>query len=174
MSKISYITGDVLNPVGDGYKIIPHVCNDIGGWGSGLVIAISKRWKDPEFSYRYWFKKSKDINSKGFYNTFKLGMIQCIEVEDDILIINMIAQHNTISIAPGTKPIRYDALKTCLEKVAIQTLKYNTPASVHMGRIGCGLAGGKWKEVEKIIQETLISRNIPVYIYTLEGDKSWR
>jgi hypothetical protein len=31
-----------------------------------------------------------------------------------------------------------------------------------MPRIGCGLAGGKWEEIAKIIQQTL---TVDVYIY---------
>lgn len=38
-------------------------------------------------------------------------------------------------------------------------------ASVHMPRIGCGLAGGKWNEIEKIIEKTLIKNKIKVYDY---------
>ncbi|MEV6001124.1 Appr-1-p processing protein, partial [Streptomyces griseomycini] len=27
-----------------GVKVIAHVCNDIGGWGKGFVLAVSRRW----------------------------------------------------------------------------------------------------------------------------------
>jgi O-acetyl-ADP-ribose deacetylase (regulator of RNase III) len=55
MSTIKYIKGDATKPVGDENKIIVHVCNDIGGWGKGVVVAISKRWKGPEESFRKWY-----------------------------------------------------------------------------------------------------------------------
>ena len=82
----------------------------------------------------------------------------------------MIAQHETIRT--NQTLIRYDALKTCLSKIASKAKLLN--ATVHMPRLGCGLAGGKWEEVEKIINETLIAENIQTYVYTLSGDKSWR
>jgi hypothetical protein len=41
--QIQYIAGDATAPIGDGNKIIAHVCNDIGAWGAGFVLAISKR-----------------------------------------------------------------------------------------------------------------------------------
>ena len=44
---IAYTTGDATAPEGDGPKIIVHVCNDVGGWGRGFVMAISKRWPEP-------------------------------------------------------------------------------------------------------------------------------
>ena len=40
-------------------------------------------------------------------------------------------------------------------------------ASVHMPRIGCGLAGGKWELIEQIIKEELITKEIAVTVYDL-------
>ena len=42
MAKVNYIVGDATNPKKEGNKIIVHICNDIGGWGKGFVMAISK------------------------------------------------------------------------------------------------------------------------------------
>jgi hypothetical protein len=36
-----------------------------------------------------------------------------------------------------------------------------------MPRIGCGLAGGKWEEIEPIIDEELISIGVVVTVYDL-------
>jgi O-acetyl-ADP-ribose deacetylase (regulator of RNase III) len=38
-------------------------------------------------------------------------------------------------------------------------------ASVHMPRIGTGLAGGAWTVVEEIINETLTRMGISVFVY---------
>jgi hypothetical protein len=37
-----------------------------------------------------------------------------------------------------------------------------------MPRIGCGLAGGDWPEIEKIITAELLSKNISVNVYDFE------
>jgi hypothetical protein len=37
-----------------------------------------------------------------------------------------------------------------------------------MPRIGCGLAGGKWSEVEPLIEEHLIAAGVPVTAYDFE------
>ena len=50
--EIKYIKGDATRPIGDGSKLILHICNDVGAWGSGFVVALSKRWKEPEQKYR--------------------------------------------------------------------------------------------------------------------------
>jgi len=44
----------------------------------------------------------------------------------------------------------------------------NDIASVHMPRIGCGLAGGTWDQFQPLIEETLLAANIPVFIYDSE------
>jgi O-acetyl-ADP-ribose deacetylase (regulator of RNase III) len=77
----------------------------------------------------------------------------------------MIAQHGT---RPGSQgpPIRYDALRQCLARLAGEAQQFS--ASVHMPRIGCGLAGGKWEQVEPILAETLGAAGLAVTVYDLE------
>ena len=53
--EILYIKGDATAPIGSGVKVITHICNDIGGWGKGFVLALSKKWKMPEEAYRQWY-----------------------------------------------------------------------------------------------------------------------
>lgn len=154
LGKLSYIIGDATNPIGDGHKYIIHICNNKNGWGAGFVLALSKRWTKPEASYRAWARNA---------SLFKLGEIQIVEVEDDISVINMIAQDGFGE--DGNPPIRYNHLKTCLEKVAILLRDKNS--KVVGPRIGCGLAGGNWITIEAIINETLISQGIDVEIYDL-------
>jgi len=154
MKTIQDLKGDATNPQVEGNKIIVHICNDIGGWGKGFVMAVSKKWKKPESEYRKWFQRGEN---------FDLGEIQMVQVEDDIWVCNMIGQYKTISNSKGIPPIRYEAVESCLEKVSIEALKIN--ASIHMPRIGCGLAGGKWEEVESIITKTLLKDDVEVYVY---------
>nr|WP_306766629.1 hypothetical protein [Tenacibaculum sp. M341] len=60
-------------------------------------------------------------------------------------------------------PIRYEAVDECLEKLTEVATELN--ASVHMPRIGCGLAGGKWEKIEPIIKENLIKNDIDTIVY---------
>lgn len=154
MKIIQYKEGDATSSNAEGNKIIAHICNDIGGWGKGFVMAISKRWKQPEKEYRKWFKNR---------DNFAFGEIQMVKVEEDIWVCNMIGQHKTMTYSNRTPPIRYEAVKECLEKLAAEALKLN--ASIHMPRIGCGLAGGRWEEIEPIIEKTLLKNNVEVYVY---------
>ncbi|KFF20410.1 macro domain-containing protein [Flavobacterium hydatis] len=154
MKEIKYIKGDATSPQSENNKIIVHICNDIGGWGKGFVMAISKRWKKPENQYREWFKSKDD---------FELGKVQFVQVEEDLWVANLIGQHKINKDENGNAPIRYDAIKEGLKEVALFANK--NEASIHMPRIGCGLAGGKWEEIEPIILETLSDNNIEVTVY---------
>ncbi|MZD09519.1 Appr-1-p processing protein, partial [Streptomyces sp. SID5785] len=42
-------------------------------------------------------------------------------------------------------------------------------ATVHMPRIGCGLAGGRWSRVEPMVTERLVRRGTPVTVYDHDG-----
>ncbi|WP_299891571.1 macro domain-containing protein [uncultured Lacinutrix sp.] len=154
MNLINYIKGDATQPIGEGNKIIVHVCNDIGGWGKGFVLAISKRWKTPEISYREWYVSNE---------FFHLGEVQFVKVENNLWIANLIDQHKIRKDENGNAPIRYRAIETGLYKIVERAESLN--ASVHMPRIGCGLAGGKWKEIEPLIEKTLIKNNIETIVY---------
>jgi O-acetyl-ADP-ribose deacetylase (regulator of RNase III) len=162
MNNLSYLIGDATAPTSAGNRIIAHICNDIGGWGRGFVLAISKRWPQPEAVYREWYR-NRD------HNDFALGAVQFVQVEADIWVANMIGQHEIArkSDIPsdGKPPIRYEAVETALAKVAVEAGRLK--AAVHMPRIGCGLAGGKWEEIEPIIQRTLCSKNVEAYVYDL-------
>ena len=54
-------------------------------------------------------------------------------------------------------------MEKALEKVFKFAIENN--ASVHMPRIRCGLAGGKWTEIEPIIEKTLLKNEIETYVY---------
>ena len=155
MKEIQYLKGDATVPQAKGTKIIVHICNNIGGWGKGFVLAVSKRWKTPEKEYREWHRNRAK-------NDFKLGAIQVIKVDQYTYVGNMIAQQGIKTGSNGV-PIRYEAVKECLSKIVAEAKDLN--ASVHMPRIGCGLAGGKWEKIEPIINKTLLANDIATYVY---------
>lgn len=63
-------------------------------------------------------------------------------------------------------PIRYDAVLEGLRTLADYAIGLG--ASIHMPRIGCGLAGGDWRIIEAIIQVSLIDPGIDVTVYDLK------
>lgn len=160
--NISYLIGDATAPETPGKKVIVHICNDVGGWGRGFVVAISRRWPEPEKSYRAWHRGDDS-------QPFTLGEVQFVPVSSDITVANLIGQHD-LSTRQKMPPIRYDAVRAGLRTVA--TLAIEQSATIHMPRIGCGLAGGRWEEIEPIILEELCARCVPVFVYDLPASKS--
>ena len=152
------MTGSITYKVGDATQpdarpaVIAHICNDVGGWGAGFVLAISKRWKAPEAAYREWYARGEG---------FELGAVQLVEVEPGLYVANMIAQRDIRSHG-GVPPIRYEALHRALDALDEMVAPETT---VHMPRIGCGLAGGSWDEVSTIIDETLVAAGREVVVY---------
>lgn len=74
----------------------------------------------------------------------------------------MIAQHD-IRHKAGLRPIRYEAVDRALNQLGEKASSIG--ASVHMRRIGCGLAGGHWTQIEPLVQQHLSRRSVPVTIY---------
>ena len=154
--QIEYVIGDATAPVGFGDKLIIHVCNDIGAWGAGFVMALSKRWKSPEWYYRTWFRMKEN---------FCLGAVQFVQVDKTLFVANMIGQSGIYS-ANGIPPIRYDAIDLCLQQVSGYCAQKKM--TVHAPRFGAGLAGGDWTKIEQLIIKNLINNGIAVTIYDLE------
>jgi len=157
MTAIRYLVGDATTPIGEGPKIIAHVCNDRGGWGAGFVLAISRRWPEPEAAYREWHDARE---SSGF----ALGVVQLVAVGDEVSVANMVAQRGFQHTAEGP-PLRYDALEQCLAELA--RIAADAGATVHMPRIGCGLAGGEWAMIGPLIEKTLGTAGVEVTVYDL-------
>ncbi|MEU2736289.1 macro domain-containing protein [Streptomyces sp. NPDC007095] len=155
MSEITYARGDATAPSVKGVKLIAHVCNDIGGWGKGFVLALSRRWPEPEAAYRAWHRDRA-------HNDFGLGATQFVQVEKYVWVANLIGQRGIRTGSKGV-PVRYEAIDTGLAHVAIKAAELD--ASVHMPRIGCGLAGGDWSRVEPLILRRLVERGVAVTVY---------
>lgn len=168
MSEIHYVLGDATAPQGNGPKVIAHICNDVGGWGRGFVVALSAKWREPEAAYREWHR-----NSVATGRSLPLGKSDLVQVAPDLWVVNMIAQRGIRN--PGNPcAVDYEALRECLDEVS-QGAPFlgrwlpggATGSSVHMPRIGTGLGGGEWSKVEAIILETLVSRGVEVFVYDL-------
>lgn len=128
------------------------------GWGKGFVLAVSKRWPEPERAYREWHRNRAK-------NDFGLGAVQLVQVKPDTHVANMIGQRGTRTGSNGP-PVRYEAIERCLVALAGHATKLG--ASVHMPRIGCGLAGGRWERIEPIVVETLLKHDIRTTVYDFD------
>jgi O-acetyl-ADP-ribose deacetylase (regulator of RNase III) len=156
---ITYIKGDATKPIGDDKKLLVHVCNNCGKWGAGFVMAVSKRWEEPEKEYRKLGVKIPE-------NFRQLGTNQYVKVDskEELIVVNMIAQNGYNTMHRGYKDrLDYDKLETCLKDVNKYAMTNNY--SVHMPKIGSGLACGRWTEIEKLIKK-VFDPSVQVVIYS--------
>jgi hypothetical protein len=102
----NHVMGDATQPA-DIRKIpivIPHVCNDVGAWGAGFVLAVSRsvrsgprdgvqdlvegRLTVPQGTLK------KVVKVRGNNGEFGLGATQFVKVPDlKLVVANMVAQH---------------------------------------------------------------------------------
>lgn len=168
---ITYLKGDATKPIKTP-ALICHVTNNRGAWGAGFVMSISERWTEPEQAYRQWyrelFKVPQIIDEKE--KDFILGNVQFVPVLDqNIWVANMIAQDNfkRPQHESGHMYLKYDALNKTLEK----SFKFanEKQLTIHMPRIGCGLAGGSWDVIESLISPYTETFNVETFVYTPEN-----
>jgi len=151
---LSTIKGDVTNPQGEGYIIIPHVCNDLGIIGAGVAKALKDKWSDVFTVY------AGAINS--LKKEERLGTCSFVDVETKenkiIKVANMVAQ-NDLRSQDNSKPLKYRALVKCMELVLEEAFCYEKVfekgqiASIHAPKFGSFLAQGNWNFILELIKE---------------------
>lgn len=158
--NLTFVIGDATQPQGSGPRILVHVCNDIGAWGRGFVLALSKRFKQPEKEFKRWAKGETE-------QPYRLGEVQFVCVDHELWVANLVGQHDIArkNKSNDSPPVRYDAIRAGLGRVRDEAQRLK--ASVHMPRIGAGVAGGDWAVIEPIIQQELCDHAVPVTVYDL-------
>ena len=156
MGIIKYLKGDATQPIGN-EGIICHVNNDVGGWGSGFVMALSKKWYQPQEEYQ-----------RLSTNKRKVGNVQFVTVDNNLIVANMIAQNGLRFNEFDVPAVNYAAIKVCMERVCKMADSMNL--NVHMPRIGAGLSGGSWDIVEFILLKVLRNHRCDIYVYDFDGN----
>lgn len=153
---IYYHKGDLFKYVQDypGYVLIPHVCNNIGGWGLGFVVALSKWCKTPERVYRS--QKNYPLG----HNIYA----RCDKHPKPIWVVNMVAQSGTVSL-DNPRPLNYEALYKCMENIGLGIKSNDNPENytIVAPKFGSHLAGGNWNIIEVMIEE--LWKDLEVHIY---------
>ncbi len=156
--QIEYLFGDARKPRGTGKRVIAHIVNDgTAKWGGGFALEVAKEWGFIQNEFQDWVHQDR--------RNLSLGNVHPAEIDDDLSIVHMVAQRG---YGPSDRPrIRYDALVHSLGQ--LREIAASQGASVHMPRIGTGQAGGNWGLIRDLIDEHLVRRGIPVFIYLLPG-----
>ena len=145
--------------------IICHQVNTLGLMGRGLAKEIKERYPEVYTKYRAICKYF--LNSEMLY-----GNITFIPVTDKLYVSNLFSQVGLIK-ADRITPTDYGLLKECLIKTVKKRNdiceRSNIIHQIYLPfKIGCGLAGGSWEEVLKIISEVELEFSVE-FIVCVKG-----
>jgi O-acetyl-ADP-ribose deacetylase (regulator of RNase III) len=130
------ITKDLLS-VDKG--IICHQCNCRGSMGAGIALAIKRKWPHVYDGYRKVFEEQG----------LKLASLHMVRITDELYVANMMCQDEYGGKRVNTN---YNAVALAfskLHKYKEENLKNSTIYIPY--KMGCGLAGGNWKEYTRIV-----------------------
>lgn len=138
---------DLLNqPTG----LIVHGVNCQGVMGKGIALSIKKKYPQVFTDYKQYYNN----------NTNLLGNVIYTKINEELIICSMFIQEFYGN--DKRQYVNYNALE-----LGFLTIEYDLEESnksdwvVKIPKIGCGLAGGDWNIVSKILEKTNL--NIEVY-----------
>jgi len=135
MGRIRIVRGNLLDAKG----MIVHGCNAQGVMGSGVAKAIRAKWPGAYAVYRAAYEKAG----------LCLGTVTTWR-DDDVTVVNGITQE--FYGRDGRVYVDYDAVGAVFKTVA--EMQRISRQDVNFPLIGCGLGGGDWTKVAKIIENT--------------------
>lgn len=154
------VEGDLIKLAQKGeFDVVAHGCNCFCTMGAGIAPQMAKAFGADKFPL-------EEEKFKGSIN--KLGMISYKFVDraepfKKLAVVNAYSQYGLGNNHPGgsDQPLDYDALALCFKKINHRF------KGKHIGlpQIGCGLAGGKWSIVRKLIQAHLYDMDVTVVNY---------
>lgn len=146
---ISYVKGDLLTVQ---HGIIAHGCNAQGVMGSGVAKAVRAKYPDAYLEYKIFCEKEADKSRL-------VGQTSWYHPNRHLFIANCITQN--FFGGDGALYLDYEGLEKCMVHLSY----VNAGLPIHMPKIGCGLGGGDWQVVSKIIEKSI--RSVPVFVYEL-------
>lgn len=139
--------------------IIAHGVNCLGVMGAGIALQIKKTYPNVYNTYARWVKQNEGQQDL-------LGTCAPVptNTEDQLYIANCFTQRGT-GFANGKPPATLQAIRESLEQAA--SFAYNLQYDIWMPKIGCGLGGLVWEDVEKIVEEISEEYSVDFHICTL-------
>lgn len=126
-------------------EVIAHGVNCQNKMGSGVAKALYQKWPQVKESYHSLSEQRTDLKPED-----KLGIMQPAYCRDKT-ILNCFTQLNYGY--DGQLYVNYDAVRKCM-KQALEFCMDRNIYEIALPKIGCGLAGGDWKIVRAILEET--------------------
>jgi len=144
---ITYVEGNLLHAPVD---IMVHGCNCFNTMKSGIAKQIARRYPMAAQVDSETIKGSRD----------KLGTFTHVKYAD-IVVVNAYTQYDYGR--DGKERFNYIAFRHVLKK--LNSISPHNDPTIGFPKIGAGLAGGDWDQIERIIEEEL--KDYKVYVYTM-------
>ena len=181
--SLGYRVGDATLPPARP-AVILHVVNDVGAWGAGFTAALDRRWSAAGADYRAWYAALTGPGD-GRRAPCTLGFARLVRLTEapnarSIWLAHLCAQEGL----PGgdrPPPFRPAAFRDALRRLRprLATLQKQIGAgrglgdpdaagaglTLHAPRLGCGLGGGRWSDVEAALR--IVTADWPLFIYDL-------
>ena len=148
--KIIYKQGDLLSCT---EKVIVHGCNSMGVMGSGVALAIRKKYHEAAKAYF----DMKDVGR------MQIGNCSYSYQDDGKTVINAITQQ-FYGRNPHVVYVNYEAMSYVFRTINKWAMIRSIEA-IAIPKIGAGLANGDWNVIEKIIEEEC--KDVQVVCYCL-------
>jgi len=145
---IKIVDGDILQA---SEKLVVHQVNCMGVMGGGIALQIRKQFPKVYSEYK---RLCSHTESKQL-----LGTIQCVQDDIDKVFVNVFGQ---LGYGRNTQYTDYDALRKGLNNVCSIAKQYNISVAIPFN-IGCGLAGGNWELVYKMIEDVFQDYDVTLY-----------
>lgn len=146
--------GDLLT---SNCEVICHQTNCTGVMGAGIAKAIRAAYPEAYHALIERFEQgAAELGEVDFVPTIRNGFLRCV--------VNCYGEQN---YRPrGVVHTNYEALQACFEKIKAEFVgkKYTIGFPYN---IGCGLAGGDWNIVSKLIEEAFAGDEWRVELWRL-------
>lgn len=155
---LKVIKGDLLQLAKQNkFDLIIHGCNCFHAMSGGIARAIRTEW--PEAA------AADDLTPKG--DETKLGTYSSVDIRGRILLESRFIDYRVKIINAYTQfhpgaDVNYDAIRDALRAIHND---FPPETSIGIPRIGAGIAGGDWQEIENIIVEELPDRDVTIVAF---------
>jgi O-acetyl-ADP-ribose deacetylase (regulator of RNase III) len=141
------IVGDLIKSVSEGH--ILHGCNARGVMGGGFALYIRNRYPNV-------YEEYLDIYER---EGLKLGQAIPVKITKNLTVWNLITQEG---FGTHTRQTDYSAVR-----MAFENFKSNfNGGDIHHPLIGCGLGGGQWCIVDRIIKDVMDGTETNLWVLT--------
>lgn len=126
----------------DEAEILAHQTNCRGVFGSGVALAIKKKYPEVYVGYRNFCKEN---------NGKVLGCVYICDTNDGKTVANLFGQDG---YGRDKRYTDYDALNKALYSLSKWMMDSGMQSIAFPYKIGCGTGGGDWNLVSKMIENT--------------------